>query len=147
MKVIRADGKRVGQIGYLSAPFLDIFEKGTQVAWFELDVDRMSGSAYPDIGYKDIPVFPGSWMDFSILAEKSLGYNALEESLNKVSHPILKKHKFLYLYDGRGCPEGKISYTFRFWLGLQERTLTGDDLSDFRVVFLEFLDKHGLSLR
>ena len=86
-------------------------------------------------------------MDFSILADKNMGYAGISMLLDQVSHPVLKNHKFLYLYDGKGLPEGVISYTFRFWLGLSDRTLTGDDLSDFRSSFLGFLKKYGLSLR
>lgn len=141
------NGKPIGRTGYLAAPFLDVYEKGTQVVWFEFSVDELAGSTYPDITYHDIPVYPGSWMDFSILADTSIGFTGLEDILKKVSHPILKKHKFCYLFDGKGLPEGKISYTFRFWLGLQERTLTGEDLVAFRNMFLQFLESHGLSLR
>ena len=117
------------------------------MVWFDFCADDLDGSTYPDITYNDIPVYPGSWMDFSVLADKATGFSGLEDILNKVSHPILKKYKYCYLYDGKGLPEGKISYTFRFWLGLQERTLTGEDLADFRNKFLQFLDIHRLSLR
>ena len=144
---ILLDGKSVGRMGYLAAPFLDVYEKGTQVVWFEISADDLDGSTYPEITYDDIPIYPGSWMDFSVLADKATGFTDLEDILKKVSHPILKKYKFCYLYDGKGLPKGKISYTFRFWLGLQERTLTGEDLAEFRNIFLQFLESHGLSLR
>ena len=144
---ITVNGTKAGYIGYLSKPFLDVYEKGTQVVWFELTVDAVTGLAYPDTKYENIPVYPGSWMDFSILADSTTVYADLAETLDNFSHPVLKRHKFLYLYDGKGLPEGKSSYTFRFWLGLQERTLNGEDITGFRSEFLAFLEKHGFSLR
>ncbi len=144
---IIVDGKPAGQIGYVTGKLLDVFDKGTQVVWFELDVDVLEGPAFPEPAYSEIPVYPGSWMDFSILADSSEKYAALEQIVGGFTHPILRKVKFLYLYNGKGLPEGKLSYSFRFWLGLRERTLTGEDLAQFRSAFLGYLEGHGLSLR
>ena len=144
---IHFNEKFMGQIGYLTEKKLKVFERGTQIVWFELNVDVLTGPMYPSVNYKDIPIYPGSWMDFSILADKSSNYDALIEILKEFSHPILKKKKFLYLYDGKGLPDGKVSYTFRFWLGLKERTLTGEDLSGFHDSFIGFLQKNELTLR
>ena len=136
-----------GHMGYLTEKKLKVYDKGTHIVWLELNVDILTGQTYPVIGYDEIPVYPGSWMDFSILADTSSTYAALDETFEEFSHPIIRKKKFLYLYDGSGLPQGKASYTFRFWLGLKERTLTGEDLSDFHDSFLGFLEKRGLSLR
>ncbi len=144
---VRVGGKTVGMIGVLAGNLLKVFEKGTQVVWFEIDMDAIEGTAFPDIRYDEIPVYPGSWMDFSILARAGTPYAALEERIRSFSHPTLKKARFLYLYDGKGLPEGMISYTFRFWLGLRERTLSGEDLTAFREAFLGYISGLGLSLR
>lgn len=137
----------VGRMGYVTGKLLDVFEKGTQAVWFELDVDAITGPAFPELSYDSIPVYPGSWMDFSILADAAAPFAALEETLGAFAHPVLRGSKYLYRYAGKGLPDGKASYSFRFWLGLRERTLTGDDLTEFRNAFLGFLGKHGLSLR
>jgi phenylalanyl-tRNA synthetase beta chain len=139
--------KEVGRLGVLTGRMLDVFDKGTRVVWFELDVDALAGPAFPDPGYEEIPVYPGSWMDFSILADASTPFAELEERIRAFTHPILRKMKHLYLYGGKELPEGKLSYTFRFWLGLRERTLTGEDLAVFRESFLGHLASLGLSLR
>jgi len=137
----------IGQIGHLTGKQFNVFEKEAQVVWFELTLDLLTGHAYPDIMYDPVSVYPGSWMDFSILADSTSSYADLSDMLGNFFHPILKTSKFLYHYTGKGLPEGKISYTFRFWLGLRERTLTGEDLSDFRDAFLSYLENHGLALR
>jgi phenylalanyl-tRNA synthetase beta chain len=136
-----------GQIGYITGNLLNLYERGIQIVWFELLVDVLTGPTFPDVSYSEIPVYPGSWMDFSVLADKNLSYNSLSETIRKFSHPILRKVKYLYLFNGKGLPEGKLSYTFRFWLGLRDRTLTGEDLTQFREVFLRYLEEKGLTLR
>lgn len=136
-----------GQIGFLTGNLLNLYERGTQIVWFELLVDVLAGPAFPDVLYQEIPVYPGSWMDFSILADKTLSYSGLAEIIQKFSHPILRREKYLYLYSGKGLPEGKLSCTFRFWLGLKDRTLTGEDLSRFRESFIHYLEENGLMLR
>ena len=141
------DGKYTGQIGYLTGKTFDVFDKDTQVVWFELNLDILAGHSFPEFTYEAIPVYPGSWMDFSIVADRTSSYADLAERLERFSHAILKKMKFLYSYRGKGLSGDKVSYTFRFWLGLRERTLTGDDLSDFRNAFLSYLESHGLALR
>jgi phenylalanyl-tRNA synthetase beta chain len=138
---------KIGRMGYLTGKMLDVFEKGAQVVWFELDVDTLRGPAFPELTYSHIPVYPGSWMDFSILADVSSPFAVLEETIGKFAHPILRQMKYLYRYGGKGLPEGKASYSFRFWLGLRERTLTGEDILQFRNSFLEFLTENSLSLR
>lgn len=144
---IHVDGACVGNMGYLVRPFLDLYDKGTQVVWFELDIDAIDGATFPDHAYKPIPVYPGSWMDFSILAPDNMQFSDLQAMINAFEHPVLRGVKYLYLYDGKGLPDKTICYTFRFWLGLDERTLTGDDLNDFRERFIASLQANDLSLR
>ncbi|MBT4483691.1 MAG: phenylalanine--tRNA ligase subunit beta, partial [Candidatus Latescibacteria bacterium] len=144
---IMLNGKSIGFLGCLTGKICDVYEKGTQVVWFEFNIDELKGHTFPQAKYDAIPVFPGSWMDFSILADLASSYTGLAEILEQYSHPILRRMKFQYCFKGKGLPENKASYTFRFWLGLRERTLTGDDLTDFRSVFLSYLNKHGLELR
>ena len=144
---IHIGGAYVGSMGYLVRPFLDVFDKGTQVVWFELDVDALDGATFPDHAYKPIPVYPGSWMDFSILAPGGMRFSELVSFVDSFEHPCLRNVKYLYLYDGKGLPDNTICYTFRFWLGLDERTLTGDDINDFRDRFIASLQMNNLSLR
>lgn len=144
---VSVDGRMAGRIGYVTGKLLDVYEKGTQIAWFELDLEALQGPSFPVLTYDEIPIYPGSWMDFSILTDAAAPFAALETTLGSFSHPILRKVKYLYRYDGKGLPEGKVSYTYRFWLGLRERTLTGEDLIQFRNAFLDFLGSHALSLR
>ena len=125
----------------------NIFDKDVQVAWFDADLDAIAGKSFPDISYGALPVFPGSWMDFSILTDAEATYADLERIVAKFTAPVLRRYRFLYVYTGKGLPQGKVSYSFRFWLGLTDRTLKGDDLTGFREAFIGYLATHDLAIR
>ena len=144
---ISINGAVVGSIGYFSGKMFEVFDKEDQIAWFEIDLEAVTGLTYPDLTYDNIPVYPGSWMDFSIVADSNLSYADLSGTIEAFSDDILKSSTFLYRYAGKGLDKSKASYTFRFMLGLRERTLTGDDLSAFRNSFIKYLGNNGLELR
>ncbi len=144
---IESGGKGVGVIGFLTGKTFPEFEKETNAVFFEIELDAVEGDAYPDVTYDPIPVYPGSWMDFSIVAEKKTPYTGIENKLASFSHPVMRGMKYLYRYQGKGLPDDSISYTFRCWLGLRDRTLDGDDLTAFRDAFIQHIESQGLSLR
>ena len=144
---VMKDGRFVGRIGYLTDKIMPVFEKGSHVVWYELETSAINGRAWPEVCFEEPPVYPGSWMDFTIMADADAPFSGLKTEIERFSHPILRSYRFLYSYEGKGMPEGKLSYSFRFWLGLRDRTLTGEDLTGFREMFLAFLDGLGLSLR
>jgi phenylalanyl-tRNA synthetase beta chain len=144
---ILSDGVVVGSMGFLAGAEFPSFEKDTQVAWFEITLDTLPEETYPEITYEALPVYPGSWMDFSILADAHATYADLDQIVAEFTHPVLRRYRFLYVYSGKGLPQGKVSYSFRFWLGLTDRTLTGDDLTGFRDAFIGYLTKHDLAIR
>ncbi len=144
---VSVDGRSVGSIGYFTGKMFEVFDKDIAVVWFELDLDAIKGVAYPEVSFEPLPVYPGSWMDFSIVANNTLAFDKINEIVYAFKHEILKRSKFLYRYSGKGLDSSKISYTFRFRLGLKDRTLTGDDLNAFRAAFIEYLEKNDLELR
>jgi len=145
---IRRGQRPVGGLGVLSGPILQrVSPEGGQVVWFELAMDQLEGSIYPDVNYQPAPVYPGSWQDFSLIWDTSRGFAALEERLAKFSHPLIRRRNFLYSYKGKGLPKNKASYTYRYWLGAWDRTLSSDQIDQFRHAFLEFLDSEGIPLR
>ncbi len=139
--------KTVGSLGALSGKILDAVAPDGQVLWFELDLEALEGPIYPQLKYQASPIYPGSWQDFSLVWDLTQGFAALESRLDAFSHPLVMRREFLYVYKGKGLPPGKGSYSFRFWLGTRDHTLTSDEIGEFRDAFLKFLQSHGLPLR
>jgi len=57
------------------------------------------------------------------------------------------RREFLYLYKGKGLAPGTGSYSFRYWIGAHDHTLTSDEIDGFREAFLSFLRQQELLLR
>ena len=144
---VRLAGAAVGQLGFLANPILAEVAPAAQVVWFELDFDRFEGPIYPNVGYAPASRYPGSWFDFSIVADVSEGFAELAGRLDEFSHPLLKKREFVTIYQGKGLDPGLGSYTFRYWIESPDGTLSGAQIDAFRAEFLDFLRAKGLRLR
>jgi len=138
----------IGGLGVLTGKLLEaVAPEGGQVVWFELDLDQLSGSIYPEVRYVAPPPFPGSRQDFTLLWDADAGFAALEERLSRFSHPLVLRREFLYVYKGKGLPEGKAAYSYRYWIGLRERTITSEQIEQFRQALLDFLAGERIPLR
>jgi phenylalanyl-tRNA synthetase beta chain len=140
-------GKHVGSLGALGGKVLETVAQDGQVIWFELAMDALEGPIYPELKYQAPPIYPGSWQDFSLTWDVTQGFAALQSRLDAFSHPLVMRREFLYVYKGKGLPPGKGSYSFRYWLGAWDRTLTSEQIEEFRNALLAFLQTEGIPLR
>lgn len=144
---IHLNGQRVGGVGVLAGRILESVAQEGQVVWFELALDLLDGPIYPQVKYAAPPVYPGSWQDFSLVWDVEQGFAALQSRLDRFTHPLLLSREFLTVYKGKGLAPGKASYSFRCWLGARDRTLTSEEIDQFRTAFLAFLQEEKLPLR
>ena len=145
--VIHADGRRIGALGSLDGKILETVAQEGQVIWLDIDMAAIEGPVYPSPKYVAPPIYPGSWQDFSLVWDVAQGFAALETRLNAFSHPLVMRREFLYLYKGKGLPPGKASYSFRYWLGAWDHTLTSEEIDQFRDALLAFLPLQEIALR
>ncbi|MDO4576363.1 MAG: phenylalanine--tRNA ligase subunit beta [Planctomycetia bacterium] len=148
VEVFTRDGQKVGALGVLDGKLLQtVVSEGGQVVWFELEYYKLDTPVFPELHFQHLPVYPGSWQDFSILWNIDDGFAALDEKLARFHHPLLTKREFLYFYKGKGLEKNQGSYTWRLWFSTPERTLNADDIEEFRQKWMEFLQKEHLSIR
>lgn len=139
--------RTVGAIGVLAGPILQTVATQGQVVWFELELEELQGPLFPEPRYTPPPTYPASWQDFSLVWDLDQGFARLEERLNRFHHPLIQRREFLVLYKGKGLPPGKGSYSFRYWIGAQDHTLSGEEIQEFRNAMLQFLAAENISLR
>jgi phenylalanyl-tRNA synthetase beta chain len=147
---IRQDDKKVGAMGLADRTLMENLlsekDKG-HLVWFEYTVQKLSGLLFPRLTFREPPKFPRSWQDFSIVWDTDQGYQKLASKLDEFTHPLLKDRSFLTVYKGKGLEKGMGSYSFRFAIGADDHTLTGDELEGFHREFLDFLKANQMSLR
>jgi phenylalanyl-tRNA synthetase beta chain len=140
-------GTRCGELGYLAGLILEAFKRNAQVAWLEMELEALPLLAYPTVEVSLPAAFPWSWLDFSILWSSAKGYAALKSLLDGFVDELVQERRFIIAYAGRGLDKGIKSYTFRYWIGLDYRTLTKGDIDGLKERFLAFLVSQGLQIR
>ncbi len=144
---VRRGERTVGSLGLLAGPVRETVAQDDQVVWFELAMDGLQGPLFPQINYAAPPIYPGSWQDFSLVWDVAQGFAELDKRLDEFTHPLVLRREFLYYYKGKGMEAGKASYSYRYWLGAWDHTLTSDEIEDFRSSLLRFLASREIQLR
>ncbi|MDR0521179.1 MAG: hypothetical protein LBH00_04920 [Planctomycetaceae bacterium] len=146
-------GQQIGMLGLLDKNMMNkVCKEGGQTVWFEIDLSRITGELYPAVSFEEPPRYPLSWQDFSLLWNTDDGFEKLESLLDRFSHPLVIRREFLVSYCGKGLEQGTAGkraacYSFRFWIGSPDHTLSGEEIDAFHHQFLTFITASGVSLR
>lgn len=150
---VQFNGYPLGRISMVPATCkrrIDEHLAAWSIALAEIDltavVEQRAGAA---TGKKLLPVavYPQVDVDFSVLSRADRAYAAIESDLAGYDHPLLRRLFFIDAYEGGSVPAGQRSFTFRATIGHAERTLTDQDVQDFRANFIAYLTRHELTLR
>jgi phenylalanyl-tRNA synthetase beta chain len=115
--------------------------------WFELNLAAMPGPSFAEAIYEPLPIYPASWQDFTLVWSIKKGYAELREILDAFKHPLIEELDFRGFYKGNEASSENGSYTFRYLLAAPDRTLTGEELEQFRAELLAYLAQRGISLK
>ena len=145
---IRQEGKVIGVLGVAGKALLSaLIPEGGMIIWFELALDQFRGDLYPEVHLRDLPRFPGSWQDFSLVWPLADGYEKLAAKLDQFKDELLLSREFLTSYEGKGMEPGMASYSFRFLIGAKDHTLSGEEIEGFHTKMLGFLKDAGIAIR
>jgi len=141
---IKLADRIVGEIGLVPPSILTKIVDSGHVVWFSMKTEDLEGEVYPAVDCRPMPVYPGSWQDFTFVWPLDKGHGELARLLDKFTHTLLEQRNFLDFYRPKKSETG--NYTFRFSIRQNDRTLTADDIKDFRDAILSFISANGLNL-
>jgi len=145
---IYSGDRPLGNLGILDKTLTaKVCREGGQIVWFEIDLDTITGTLYPAVKFEEPPRYPLSWQDFSLLWSVEDGFDKLESLLDIFVNPLVIRREFLVSYRGKGLDKGMACYSFRFWIGSPDRTLSGEEIESFHQQFLEYIKENNVSLR
>ncbi|MDR2643677.1 MAG: phenylalanine--tRNA ligase subunit beta [Planctomycetaceae bacterium] len=145
---VQLNGQVVGSLGVLDKNMMSkVSPEGGGVVWFEILLDKLDGALFPEVKFVEPPRYPLSWQDFSLVWGIEYGFERLECLLEQFKNPLVVKREFLVSYKGKGLDKGMASYSFRFWIGAADHTLSGEEIEQFHKHFLTFLEEKKISLR
>ncbi|MDR0704527.1 MAG: phenylalanine--tRNA ligase subunit beta [Planctomycetaceae bacterium] len=145
---VQSGNNYLGSMGVFDKELMNkICPEGGQTVWFELELDHINGTLYPEIRFEEPPRYPLSWQDFSLIWNIDQGFDQLEAVLDQFKNSLIVRREMLVSYRGKGLEKGTASYSFRFWIGAPDHTLSGEEIESFHKDFLTFIQEHHVALR
>lgn len=144
-----AGKKKLGWIEEVPRPWLKPFEIEQPVYYAQLDWEvLLSIPREKQQSVREVPRFPGVRRDLALLVGSDQRFEQIQQVAIS-SHPKLIKEVGLFdVYEGKGLPEGKISYAIRIGLQSEEKTLTDQEVDQVMAQLLNKLQREvGAELR
>lgn len=135
----------IGSLGLVNVKTMNECKiKRTNVAMFELNLDKLLPFASRDNKYERLPELPLVEKDLSIIVDENITWELINQTIkNKVKEVI-----FVDVYRGNQIPEGKKSVTFKVKMINEGSTMTSEEINEKMQNILKSLEKRfGASLR
>ena len=143
---VMLNGSMVGVIAEVKKSFID--DVSARVVVAEIDLELLL-EADPDFTcYKEIPKYPDSFFEMSVVMPGNEPYAALEDLLVKsVDNQYLRRIEPLAVYTGKPLNEGEKSVSVKLFFGSDERTLSSDEIEKLRTSLMDAVNNSHYSLR
>ena len=135
---IYLNNEKIGELGLVAAStMLETKIKRTNIAIFELNVDKLKPFASRTNKYIPLPQLPLVEKDLSIIADKSVTWFSISDAIKSKVNEL----EFVEEYYGNQIPDGKKSITLRVKLGNGDLTLTSEQINQEIQSIIKALNK------
>lgn len=117
--------------------------KHSAAALIALNVEGLVPLKSRNNHYQKLPMFPLVEQDFSILLDEGIGWNQVQAALGSG----LKSMEFIEEYRGKQVQDGKKSLTFRVTFGLDEGTMSSQQVEERVNIIMKRIQKLGGEVR
>ncbi len=141
--------QEIGELGWISSATKKHFGIKQDVFIADLDWDTLTQSLklVKNI-YKEIPKTFEVRRDYSLLLDKQITFNAIEQAAKSCDKKILKTVGLFDVYEGKNLDEGKKSYAVSFHFQDAEQTLKDEQVDAVMLkIRTELESKLGAELR
>lgn len=140
---ITVNGVTIGLMNTLHPTTLSKIAKNASVVCVEIDMDDFDAVAVKDLEFDEPSRFPSIDYDLSLVMQEGIRFDEMSECWSRKNNPELKKVSVIDIYDA-GIAK---SITIRFSFGLDDRTLTGEEVQSRIDVILGKLNEKGIVLK
>ncbi|MEM7645806.1 MAG: phenylalanine--tRNA ligase subunit beta [Pseudomonadota bacterium] len=143
------EGKHIGLLGSLHPLIKDEHKIRTQVAWVELNFDRLGMRQPRSPQFKSLPKFPAMERDVAFLAKESIAADKIGSEIKKSAGPLLTHFEVFDIYqDADLKAAGQRSIAFRLRFQSEKETLNDELINGLRDKVVNSLcQKLGLEIR
>ena len=113
----------------------------------EINLDKLLSKKVGKMKFKDISKFPVIKKDLSILIDKNIMSQDIENKIKKKAGKLLLDIKLFDLYQGKNIDKDKRSLAYSLTFGDKNRTLNDEEVNPIMDNIIEDLNKSGIELR
>ena len=121
-----------GYISILHPMLKENIDRKLNIVIFEINLTEFLNITPNTVKYLEPSKYPEVRFDLNLLVDKSIDYDKVYTDLKTFDNDLLIDCKFVDLYEGKGIPEDKKSLTFSFVIGSNEKTLSSNEIDNFR---------------
>ncbi|WP_165226572.1 phenylalanine--tRNA ligase subunit beta [Aquisphaera insulae] len=121
-------GVHLGYLGEVEKSQLDRFELREGCSAAELDLGVLLDRAILIPQHHALPAFPAVSRDLSLVVDRALGWEDLEQTVRAAGGPSLVGVEYLDTFRGGNLPEDRQSVHFGLMFREPSRTLTGEEI-------------------
>jgi phenylalanyl-tRNA synthetase beta chain len=147
--LFKSGKKNLGFMQTVSRKWLKNFDIDQAVFYAELDWDailQLKDNKKEKL--RDVPRFPSVRRDLALLVDKDQVFEKIKRSTINVNPQWIQEVGLFDVYEGKGLPEGKISYAIKVLIQSDEKTLTDAEVDKLMDKVLKVLEKEtGAVLR
>ena len=126
---IVVDHKPIGWYGHLSPAAQSAFGLHHAVVVAEIDLEPLLASYPPRSLVKQLPVFPPTERDLSLIVDERVLWAQIEQAIGAAPPALMEHLAFVTTYRGQPVPTGKKSVTLRMTFRATDRTLRDEEVN------------------
>lgn len=145
----KLNNKEIVNFGLLKANLLNDFDIDFDVYYADFNWDNMvKVLGIPKMNFIELPKFPASRRDLSLLLDEEINFNKLKKTAQKIEKKLLKKVNLFDYYKGSKIEKGKKSYAISFVFQDDEKTLKDKQIDKImNKIQTTFEREYGAKLR
>ena len=138
---IWGESSEIGFGGEVSKDILKEYDIESAVFVCQIDLDNILEKACLENRYSQVPRFPFSSRDVSILCAETVIAGEMYRAMADSGEDLLRDIELIDAYRGEKIPKGKVSYTYSIKYGLPTRTLKDEEIEEAHLRLKEVLLK------
>ncbi|MDD2409683.1 MAG: phenylalanine--tRNA ligase subunit beta [Bacilli bacterium] len=132
----------IGQIKVFNRSISNKINRKKCFVVIDIDFDYYSQIKKENIIYDEVSKYPAANLDYTIISKRGEYYKEFEKIIDNFTSPIIIKRELVDIYIENDIKKITIRYT----VGSKEKTLTSEELKDFKEKFIKFIEDNELSI-
>ena len=143
-----AKEETIGFFGLLKKSLLHSSLQEDAVWGAELNLAALFEKQPQPFHYTPVVRFPNIIRDISFIADRSVSYHAIKDTVEKLSLPFLQEFGLYDRFSGASIPKDKVSLSFRLVYSHPQRTLLAEEIDTLQQKIINTLEgKFNFQLR